>query len=118
MANQELIEQIVSIATKNNEECKRHLKTHDTFRHLVVVSDDFLYAVIRQNGNEAGVMVMSGKDIAVKMDINNANRIADTFHAENGYGKINWQVMERKEYLRKLIEYNDEMINRTKEMCA
>ena len=37
-------------------------------------------------------------------------RIAKVFHTENGHGKIEWQVMEVNDFLRKLLDKNNWML--------
>ena len=72
----------------------------------VVVSTDFIYAVINKDGY-ASVSVIGGVDCAARLPRIRANEIAETFYAENGYGQINWQTMGEHEYLKKLLEMNE-----------
>ena len=75
----------------------------------VVVSKDFLYYVIRDNNGHAGVG-FTQDDNAVRLTKKEAERISKVFHAENGYGKIEWVVMPTRQYLTKLLQKNKEMI--------
>lgn len=75
----------------------------------VVVSKDFLYYVIRDNNGHAGVG-FTQDDNAVRLTQKEAERIARVFHAENGYGTIEWVVMPTRQYLTKLLQKNKEMI--------
>ena len=92
---------------EENEKIKSELSTKILDRcNTVVVSKDFRYCVIDNEGC-AGVKVMAVKDDAVRMTRQTAERIAREFHAENGNGKIEWQVMKQRDYLTRLLEQNN-----------
>ena len=75
----------------------------------VVVSKDFLYYVTRDNNGNAGVG-FTQDDNAVRLTQKEAERISKVFHAENGYGKIEWVVMPTNQYLTKLLQKNKELL--------
>ncbi len=113
--NDEMISRII----KQNEKIKSELNTKVLDRYnMVVVSTDFFYEVTSDDKGFAGVRVIAVMDDAARMTRQAAERIAREFHAENGYGKIEWQVMTEREYLTKLLEANSstlEMISKYKD---
>ena len=99
---------MINKITEQNNRLKSELNTEVLDRcNTVVVSKDFNYQVTCDDNGCAGVKVIALKDDAVRMPRQTAERIARTFHAENGYGKIEWQVMPQREYLTRLIEHNN-----------
>ncbi len=102
----ELINQISEI----NKDIERKLSVMCVHRcNCVVVSKDFLYYVCCDNNNNAYVG-FSQRDMAVRLTQKEAERISKVFHAENGYGKIEWVVMPTNQYLTKLLQKNKELL--------
>ena len=102
----ELINQISEI----NKDIERKLSVMCVHRcNCVVVSKDFLYYVCCYNNNNAYVG-FSQRDMAVRLTQKEAERIARVFHAENGYGKIEWEVMPTRQYLKRLLKKNQDTI--------
>lgn len=109
------IEQLNKMMTNHinnqNEIINRRLaRTTISLRHYVVIGNDFDYMVTADAENNAGVEVIANADNAARMTLVEAKRIAKVFHAENGYGKIEWQVMEVNDFLRKLLDKNNWML--------
>lgn len=75
----------------------------------VVVSKDFFYYVTCDNNGHAGVG-FTQDDNAVRLTKKEAERISKVFHAENGYGKIEWVVMPTNQYLTKLLQKNNDLL--------
>lgn len=102
----ELINQISEI----NKDIERKLSVMCVHRcNCVVVSKDFLYYVCCNDKNEAYVGFTT-KDMACRFTQKEAERIARVFHAENGYGKIEWVVMPTRQYLQRLLKHNQDTI--------
>ena len=99
----------INLIKAENEKIKNTPVIYEKYGY-VVVSRDFIYAVVQERNMKAGVRVIGGVDKAVRLNKYSAKRIAETFHAENGYGKIEWQVMPAQEYQDKLIESNNKVI--------
>ena len=66
-------------------------------------------SVMCDNNNNAYVG-FSQRDMAVRLTQKEAERIARVFHAENGYGKIEWEVMPTRQYLKRLLKKNQDTI--------
>lgn len=108
---EQLNEMMTNHINKQNENINRRLnKTTISFRHYVVIGNDFDYMVTADAENNAGVEVIANEDNAARMTLPEAKRIAQVFHAENGKGKIEWQVMEVNDFLRKLLDKNNWML--------
>ena len=102
----EIIKQISVI----NKDIERKLSVMCVHRcNCVVVSKDFLYYVCCDNNNNAYVG-FSQRDMAVRLTQKEAERIAKVFHAENGFGKIEWEVMTTRQYLKRLLKHNQDTI--------
>ena len=101
----ELINQISEI----NKDIERKLSVMCVDRcNCVVVSKDFFYYVCCDNNN--AYVGFSQRDMAVRLTQKEAERIARVFHAENGYGKIEWVVMPTRQYLKRLLKHNQDTI--------
>jgi len=93
------------IISEENEKIRNRMDRPRSGRS-VVVSKDFVYA-IGSNGNYATCEVIGALDRAARIPDDRAIELCKEFHAENGYGPIEWQRMGVKEYLRRLLEQNE-----------
>lgn len=103
----------INLINEQNEIIKNNLKLYRGVlanTNWVVVSKDFIYCVADDGTGMLDVNVMGAKDEAQRFNINTAVRIAESFKAENGNGKIEWDVMPVREYLNKLLEQNNRTI--------
>ena len=104
--NQELTDRINEII--NRIERTLNIPVLEKCNH-VVVSKDFFYYVICDNNGHAGVG-FTQDDNAVRLTQKEAERISKVFHAENGYGTIEWVVMPTRLYLKRLLQKNKELL--------
>lgn len=108
----------INLINEQNEIIKNKLKLYQGVlanTNYVVVSKDFIYCVTDDGTGMLDVKEMGAKDEAQRFNLNTAVRIAESFKAENGYGKIEWDVMPVRVYLNKLLEQNNrtiELLNR------
>jgi len=102
-----LNEEYARIISEENEKIRNRMaRCNRVSGRSVVVSKDFIYA-IGSNGNYATCEVIGALDRAARIPDDRAIELCKEFHAENGYGKIEWQCMGVKEYLRRLLEQNE-----------
>lgn len=105
--------EMINLINEQNEIIKNNLKLYQGVlanENKVVVSKDFTYCVTDDGVGMLDVKVMGAKDEAQRFNLNTAIKIAECFKAENGYGKIEWDVMPAREYLTRLLEQNNRTI--------
>lgn len=110
-------QEIIAILEKENENIDRELncKILDKYNY-VVIGNDFCYTIKEKAHRELIIVVIGGKDDAVRWTKKGAEQAAATIKASNGAGPISWSIMPVRDYLLKLKANNTTTLNYVKSL--
>ena len=100
-------QEIIAILERENAHIERELncKVLDKYNY-VVVGNDFNYT-IKERNSELHIVVLGGRDDAVRWTKQGAENAAAKIEASNGAGRITWSIMPVRDYLLRLKSDND-----------